>query len=169
MTAEQWQQQFANEAHERMLQEQREKEEAMRRAEEEARRPKLLTREEFLALQQSVPPAPVRVQITPSKPQAKPQMSESKMRVMGMIGGMIDNASGARQSPAGMQMNTTMEDGVIQETTTSDMNGMLQSMKENPIISGGMLMIGLVIVMVGLHVTNAMTAMVADGLGLARP
>lgn len=149
LTAEQWKDKLAQEARD---------EEGKAKLEEAKAQNRLMTKEEFLALQQRKPA---------QAPQKAP-MSESKARVMGMINGMVDNAMGIKPVQETHPAGAPPVQGGLQEVSTAEgLGGLIQNMRESPIISGGVLMIGLVMILVGIHLKDPMSAMVTDGIGMA--
>lgn len=128
---------------------------AARLAEEQ--KPKKITREEFLAMQAQ-------------KPASAPPKAPPKRRsfFLDRLAANADSALGVKPQPQPAQPAALQEVGAAQETggvqEVSSATGIFDNMRESPIIAGAVTVIGLVMVLIGIHLTD-ISALIDGGIG----
>lgn len=135
----------------------------------EKQQPKTFTREEFLAQKAKQPAAAQAVAPKQSSflksllsggSGPKGPMSPSEARVRGMMQGAGEMVG---MQPVGTEMPAAAPVSSVEEVES--VSGLLANMKENPIVAGGVTFVGLLILLVGLYLVNAIAGLVTEIIG----
>jgi hypothetical protein len=144
-------------------------EEAAAKAAEEMARPKLMTREEFLAMRQmqgNTAGNAGTLAMKPEQPQPKRRSMVAeigKSIILDRLMANADSALGAQPKPQAEQLAAQGTAGIEEY---SNAGGLFDNMRSNPIIAGGVVLIGLVMVLTGIHLPSLIGALSADAIGL---
>lgn len=121
--------------------------EKIKTEEEVKARPKLLTKEEFLAMRDEK-----------AKTAAAQAHAQKKSAIIDRLIENADTALGTTPVHGGATPNNTLEE-------VKSASGLITNMKENPLIAGVVTLIGLITVFIGMHIADVIVAVSADVLG----